>query len=243
MAPKPLHALLLALSTIVWAAAPAGAQEHSSTAETQAQVPALTEFHPVIYSLWHDAWPKKDFDALKALLPAIEQGASAISAAELPGILRERQAAWSEGVSRFRTIVDAYKKDVETNNQQQLLDDAEKLHAGYESLVRSIRPPLKELEQFHAVLYMLYHYYMPGDSLAIISSSLGQLQQRMSALEKAVLPARLKDRQEAFLLARSTLGNSLTTVSASLATKDMGKIRSAIEEMHSAYESLARTLE
>ena len=38
------------------------AQETSK--EVSATVPALTEFHKVIYKIWHTAWPNKDYDML-----------------------------------------------------------------------------------------------------------------------------------------------------------------------------------
>ncbi len=65
-------------------------------------------------------------------------------------------------------------------------------------LVRVIRPALKELDEFHAVLYMLYHYYMPGDSLEQMKSSAVALKEKMVVLNKAVLPERLKSKEPAF---------------------------------------------
>ena len=62
-------------------------------ADVEARVPALSAFHEVVYPLWHDAWPKKDVDALVALSPKVNAGVEAIAKAELPGILRDAGAA------------------------------------------------------------------------------------------------------------------------------------------------------
>ena len=118
--------------------------------EVSATVPALTEFHKVIYKIWHTAWPNRDTDMLIALLPEIEKGTTGIVSADLPGILRDKKAAWEKGVEELRTIVQDYRAAVETKQKQPLLDAAEKLHAQYEALVRVIRPPLRQLEEFHA---------------------------------------------------------------------------------------------
>ncbi len=234
---------VLTLTALVLFANCAPAQGECSTDETSARVPSLEEFHTVIYKLWHDAWPKNDFEALKSLYPDIERGCDSIESARLPGILHEKAEAWQANVKKLREIVAAYKEDIGRSDNQQLRNDAERLHAQYEMLVRTIRPPLQELQDFHAVLYVLYHHSMPQDSMAAVHAGVTSLQNKMTALEKAVLPARLKDRQEAFLAARARLAASLNVVSASLMEEDPGKTRDAIEDMHTAYEALAKTLE
>ena len=37
--------------------------------ETVAQVPILTDFHEVIFKVWHTAWPEKNLAMLSELLP------------------------------------------------------------------------------------------------------------------------------------------------------------------------------
>src|SRR5512136_271691 len=111
------------------------------TSETSATVPALNEFHKVIFKIWHSAWPNKDYDMLTALFPEIERGVTTLANADLPGILREKEAAWRDGVEKLQAIVKEYKVAIEAKQRQPLLDAAEKLHAQYEVLVRVIRPP------------------------------------------------------------------------------------------------------
>lgn len=67
-------------------------------AEATASVPALDSFHEVIFKIWHEAWPKKDAAMMQRLLPEVEKGISEVASAQLPGILREKKAAWEEGV-------------------------------------------------------------------------------------------------------------------------------------------------
>jgi len=217
------------------------AQETSR--ETVPNVPALTEFHKVIYKIWHTAWPNKDYDALTAFLPEVEKGTAAIVSAELPGILRDKKAAWEKAVGELRSIVKEYRAAVEAKQKQQLLDAAEKLHAQYEALVRVIRPPLMQLEEFHAVLYMVYHHYMPGESLEKMRASLDPLREKMAALNKAVLPARFKSKEASFTAARKDLDMAVTELSAAVSSNDLGKIKAAVETTHDRYVALAAVLE
>lgn len=217
------------------------AQEISK--ETVANVPALTEFHKVIYKIWHTAWPNKDNDMLTALLPEIEKGAAAVVGAELPGILRDKKAAWDKGIGELQSIVKEYRAAAEAKQKQRLLDAAEKLHAQYETLVRVIRPPLMQLEDFHAVLYMIYHHYMPGEALDKIKASVEPLREKMAALNKATLPARFKGKEASFTAARKDLDKAVTELGAAVGSNDQGKIKTAIETMHDRYVTLAAVLE
>jgi len=218
-------------------------QAQETSKEVSATVPALTDFHKVIYKIWHIAWPNRDDELLIALLPEIEKGTASIVSTELPGILRDKKTGWEKGVEQLRAIVQEYRTAVETKQKQQLLDAAEKLHAQYEALVRVIRPPLMQLEEFHAVLYMIYHYYMPGESLDKIRESVEPLREKMAALSRVPIPTRFKVKEASFKAARKDLEDAVTELGAAVSSNDLGKIKSAVETMHSRYVTLAAVLE
>ena len=213
------------------------------TAETSATVPALRKFHTVIFKIWHTAWPNKDYDMLAALFPEVEKGVIEVAHAELPGILRDKQLAWGKGIKKLQEIVKEYKIAIETKQKQPLLDAAEKLHAQYEALVRVIRPPLKELDDFHTVLYMVYHYYIPQDSLEEIKGSIQKLQEKMVALNNAALPSRFRGREESFRMARNQLDKAVDELSVVVRSNEIGKIKAAIETMHTHYKTLEHVFE
>ena len=76
--------------------------------ETKSEVPELSAFHEIIYPIWHTAYPSKDVKALRGFVPQINELASKIYAAKLPGILREKEAVWKEGVAQLKKAVDDY---------------------------------------------------------------------------------------------------------------------------------------
>lgn len=180
---------------------------------------------------------------LTALLPEIEKGITAVANAELPGILREKNAAWRIGIEKLQAIGKEYKAAIEAKQRQPLLDAAEKLHAQYEVLVRTIRPPLKELEAFHSVLYLLYHYYIPQNSLEEVKVSAGQLQEKMAALNKATLPSRFKEKDESFTVARNQLDKTVAEFATIVHSNEFGKIKTIVEAMHTSYRTLAKIFE
>lgn len=245
MARSPIKRLLFIVLVLAFTCQPLLSQEgtRDRASETSATVPALNEFHKVIFKIWHTAWPNKDYAMLTTLLPEINKGVAAVANAELPGILREKKAAWRNGVEKLQAIVKEYEAAIETKQEHLLLDAAEKLHAQFEALVRVIRHPLKELEDFHAVLYMLYHYYMPQDSFEEVRVSVGQLQQKMAALNNAALPPRFKGKEKSFMLARDQLDKAVAELATMVSSNESGKIKTAVEVTHTSYQAVARIFE
>jgi hypothetical protein len=234
---------LLILSALVACALPLLAQEEHRS-ETKAQVPSLDKFHTVIYHLWHDAWPKKDTDALIALVPDIEKHVTEISKASLPGILREKKPLWDTNVKKLQDIAGEYKAAAEARDSAKLLGAAEKLHGQYEALVRVVRPVMKELMDFHAEFYMLYHDYMPEYKLEQMKTSAAVLKEKMVALNMATLPAPLKGKQDEFQAAREKLSASVDELHEILKNpaNDQGKTNAAIYAVHGDYQALERLL-
>jgi NADH dehydrogenase/NADH:ubiquinone oxidoreductase subunit G len=237
------RSFLLILSTLVIFAFPSSLlaqEEHRS--ETKVQVPSLDKFHTVIYRLWHDAWPKKDTEALIAILPEIEKNVADVSKASLPGILREKKPSWDTNIKKLQEIAGEYKAAVEARDSMKLLGAAEKLHGQYEALVRIVRPVMKELAEFHAELYMLYHYYMPEYKLEQMKTSAAALKEKMAALDKATLPARLKGKQDEFQAAREKLSAAVDELHEILKNpaNDQGRTNAAIYAVHGNYQVLER---
>jgi hypothetical protein len=223
-------------------AAPVAAQTPKPQ-DTSASVPALDAMHEIIMPMWHEAWPNKDYKALAALVPAIDKHVAAIAKAELPGILRDKLTKWTTGVDDLKRAAAAYKEAVAAGNNEALLKAAESLHARYEALVGVIRPVLKEMDDFHAPLYVLYHYQMNPFQREKAADSIKALQAKMELLNKAVLPERLKAKADAFTAQRARLSKAVDAMVATLPGKDDVKIKEAIEVTHVEYEKLGKTLE
>jgi len=215
---------------------PAHSVEGPSPAEVQASVPELFEFHEAIFTLWHKAWPKKDFELMSSLLPEIEAGAAKLEKVVLPGILRDKKADWDAGIRKLGEIVAEYRAAVVSRDLQKTLDAGERLHSQFEVLVRTIRPALAEVDAFHRVLYRLYHYELPTFALPAIQATAKELKEKMDALNAASLPARMGSKKEAFQARRTDLDRAVSEfASLAGAGKDEKAIRDAIEAVHRRY--------
>jgi len=226
-------ALILALAVC----APGFAQEQKSS-ETESFVPELDSFHEIIYPIWHDAYPNKDIAALRGFVPQIETLAGKIYSAKLPGILRDKEAKWTAGVAELRKSVEAYKAAAAGTDDQALLDAAETLHMKYEMLVRSIRPVLKEVDEFHKVLYVIFHKYLPDKKYGEIKAVAADLKLKAEAVTKTTLSKRLESKAEAYRTAAGKLLEAAQKLEEACAAGVGEAIEKAVDLVHTRYQAL-----
>lgn len=233
---------LIALFTLLVFTFPMIAQEKNH--EIDSEVKELTAYHDVIYQLWHTAWPNKDMELFKTLLPDVEKGFEAIQKAELPGILRDKKAKWNDGLKKLEGFISDYKTAIGANDSEKILSSAEKLHAQYEGLVRIVKPVLKEVDAFHQVLYNLYHYYTPNFEYDKIKEAAAQLKEKMGPLMIAKISEKRKAKEPAFNSARNELS---TTVDKLVEVVNAGKNKDAIDKavdgLHNKYMELEKVFD
>lgn len=208
------------------------------TQELDTNVPELIEYHETIYKIWHDAWPKKDIQLLKDLVPEIIDGYKKLHNVKLTGILRDKQSSWEKNISYLGESIEQYKMAIDNDDTTAILKAAEDIHSYYEKLVRTIRPVIKELDDFHKTLYLLYHYYISEYDYQNIKLSTDTLLMKMGNLKKAELPKRLKSKEKEFTVALKDLDNSLRNLNKILKTEKKEEILEAVEVMHSKYQRL-----
>ena len=214
------------------------AQDSSLVHETSSSVPELIEFHDVIYLIWHESYPSKDYEALRGYVNEINEQASKVYDAQLPGILRDKEEKWNEGLVELKKSVDDYNIAAEGSDDEQLLNAAETLHSKFEMMIRIIKPVLKEVDEFHKVLYVIYHKYLPEKDFDNIKAVSEDLQQKAVAISEAKPTKRIEPKIEQF----NTAANELLTATNKLVevcqSDDNTAIETAVENMHTKYQKL-----
>lgn len=211
--------------------------------ETKSEVPELTAFHEIIYPIWHTAYPEKDYAALRKYVTDVNKLAAPIFTAKLPGILREKEAKWKEGVAVFKNAVDDYNTAAAGTDDQALLIAAEALHAKYEALVRTLAPVLKEMDVFHQALYVVFHTYLPDKAYDKIRGAAADLVTKAEAITKATLPKRLDAKSDAFQKAAAELLAAAKTLDASGQAHDHDGMEKGVDAVHAKYEALQKLFE
>lgn len=225
--------VLIALATIT-----TYSQTQIDSAEIRSEVPALDQFHDVVYPIWHVAYPSKDYAALRSYVGDIDKGAQKIYEAELPGILRDKQEMWDKGVDEFKISVEEYKKIADEKNDDMMLKAAENLHTKYESLVRIIHPVLPELDQFHQILYMIYHKYLPQEDYKQIYMVSDDLVNKAEALTKATLRTKDEKVQKSFKDYSVQLLHSAVKLREQLKSSNYETVKYGVDDVHKIYEKI-----
>lgn len=204
--------------------------------ELAASVPELSDLHEVVYPLWHNAYPEKDYGLIKGLLPRADTLVAKLDAAVLPGILREKQQGWEGRKANLKKALLQLHNAADADNQEEMLKATEAFHAAYEQMVRTIRPIVPALELFHQELYKLYHYYAPAYDLAQIRSAGAAMKAKIPPLKEAQLPKRLADRQANFMAAVEQLEMAVNEFTETAKTDSKEKILAGVEKVHTAYQ-------
>jgi hypothetical protein len=233
--------LTLLILSIIFQFSVCRAQTKVDQNEITSSVQELTDFHDIIYPMWHDAYPSKDYEKLKSYVPMIKSSVEAINKAKLPGILREKQAAWTSQLAELNKAAQSYYTAAGSNDNNALLAAAERLHSGYEKMVRVIRPAIKEIDDFHQSLYVIYHKLLPDSKFSEIAGMTDILITKSQAIVNYPhdkLQKRLGDNVAKYDASAKKLYNSTVSLKEILNSNDAAKKKAAVESMHSAYEEL-----
>ena len=218
---------------------PTFAQTEDKSHEIDSSVPELFDFHEVVYPLWHTAYPNKDYALFKQLLPEVNAGVEKINSAVLPGILRDKENEWKAGLEKLNKSTKEYNKACEENNESAMLTSAEELHSNFEMLVRIVKPVTKEVDEFHKVLYMIYHHYGPNKNAAELNKSIDDLYMRADELKNCVLPKWASNKKDEFTKAADELYTSTKELKDHKDSKADAKIIDAgIDKVHTNYQKL-----
>jgi len=211
-------------------------QAEISEVDLDADIPALHNLHGVVYPLWHDAYPEKDYALIKELIPEADALTQRLDEAELPGILRDKKPEWEKAKENLKMSLQALHDAVDEDDQKAMLDQVEVFHAAFERLARIIRPVVPELDAFHREMYKLYHYYLPNYDLENIRLTVDAMQEKLLPLKAVQLPQRLAEKQEQFDAAVQELESFLGDLAKDVNTGDKNSIEESVEKVHTAYQ-------
>jgi hypothetical protein len=233
-----LFALMIAVPVAFGAAVLAQAPQ-----EPSASVPELEKFHDVIMPMWHTAYPAKDYAALRKISKDVEAGVAKIAAAKLPGMLREKEAAWAKGIVSLKAASGAYVKAAAGTDDKALLLAAENLHTVYEAQGQIIRPVVPEMNEFHKTMYVVQHTFVPEKKWGEVCKVSGDLQTKAEAVAKATLPKRVEAKADAYKKETAQLvADAVALVAACKANQPAG-IEKATDTLHARYEGLGKIFE
>lgn len=221
-------------------------QDEIDSCEIDWTVPELMKFHDVIYIIWHEAWPQKNTAQLVSLVPEVKEHINKINNANLPGIQRDKEAKWKTGLVELNKSAENYYDACSSGDTKRMLDAAEDLHAKFEMMVRILRPVFKEVDDYHKILYIIYHKYLPEkkyESIKNVIDNLISCAEAIVNISSEKLQKRLKEKSDIFKEAAENLLTSTKELKSVLEINDPQKINQAVEHMHSMYQLLEQNFD
>jgi hypothetical protein len=152
--------------------------------------------------------------------------------------LRDKQEMWNKGVDEFKIAVEEYGKIAAEKDDEMMLKAAENLHTKYESLVRIIHPVLPELDQFHQVLYMIYHKYLPQKDYQQIYMVCDDLVNKADALSKVELNTNDEKMEKNFGKYTTQLVHATEKLKEQLKSSNYEMVELGVEEVHRIYQKI-----
>jgi hypothetical protein len=233
--------LLLCLIFLVFTNQISFSQIKVDSSEITSSVPELTSFHEIIFPIWHTAYPAKDINALKGYVPQIKASMEEINKAVLPGILKDKEILWKNQLQQLNVAADNYYKAAGGNDDEAMMAAAEALHHNYEMMNRVIRPVMKEMDDYHQILYIIYHKLYPDKKYDEIATYMDSLVERADAIRKYPqdkLKKRLGDNISKFDPDANELYNATVALKEVLNGNDTMKKDEAVQNMHTKYQNL-----
>lgn len=205
---------------------------------------AMNGFHSILYPLWHEAYPQKDFKAIREQAPAIRQKLMALIVIPAPDNMAEaqRESLFTKR-QELAFYVDQYEKAAADSSDSVVAASFETMHWGFEELEKVFILEIKQLDSFHETLYSLWHKTLPAKDYKAVKSNVPVLKAEMDSLMAYKLPGICQGIKEDFEAKRTALKDAVYQL-ADICQKGTNKqIDEAVTLLHEKYMDLSSVLQ
>ena len=204
------------------------------------KIDGIKQFHDALFPLWHSTLPDSDFQSIRDAAPRLKEEYQKIVKAEIPPyyqhvkdkfILERDQLGLA--VHELDTIAGASSEDYEMLPQA-----VEDVHSAFEEMVRVLAPRTKEVEDFHLVMYPLWHEALPKSDWATIQARVPILRAEMDTLMTTPVPQWLAGKELRIIETRDALDKEVNLLVAACKSDNTAEIKKALESVHSHFRTL-----
>jgi len=221
-------------------------KEEEKTPVTEMKKPGVTgirEFHQVLYPVWHDYFPQGDFQSIRKAIPEFKEATKILTQAELPQFYHNVKDDFEAKRKNLALSVEKMESVAQTGDDKELAKAVEEMHTSFERMARVLAPRIRELEQFHLVLYPLWHQAMPNKDYQAIKAAVPPLESKMEALMQAQLSRRFSGIESQFVEKREALRLSVKDLAEVCRQNKDDKMIDKLTVMHDAYRELDQVFE
>ncbi|NIM96936.1 MAG: hypothetical protein GTO24_02270 [candidate division Zixibacteria bacterium] len=203
---------------------------------------AMDDFHNVMAPLWHEAFPKEDFKAIRGKAPLLKEKLMTLLKVKLPSDLEDDQEKLESFFAKRQELAFSVSQlaQAATDTVDSTLALAlEQMHWAYEELEKVFAVPIEELDKFHETLYFLWHKALPTKDYDAIRKTAPVLKAEVDSLMKAPLPYGCAKKKDEFEKRKTALKDAVYQLAeVSEKETDGKKIEEALDAMHQKFMEL-----
>ena len=203
---------------------------------------AMDDFHEVMAPLWHEAFPKEDFKAIREKAPLLKDKLITLLKAKLPSDLEKEEEKLESFLAKRQELASGVSQVAQaaTDTVDSTLASAfEQMHWAYEELEKIFAVPIEELDKFHETLYFLWHKALPAKDYHAIRKTTPVLKAEVDSLMKAPLPYGCAKKKDEFEKRKTALKDAVYQLAeVSEKETDGKKIEEALDAMHQKFMEL-----
>ncbi len=208
-----LLAFLLLLGGVVAAADETPVAQPADSAHLMSmerpRLEGLKEFHEVIRPIWHTYLPEKNYKAVRESMEPFQKSIQILMQAPIPEYFQHKKDQIEAGRKAMADAVAVLDTVAQKDDDEQLEKAVENAHTAFEQLVRVISPRLMEIENFHLVLYPLWHKALPDSDWTAIKATAPILRAKMDTLMTASVPEWATEKEKQINEQRASLDKAV----------------------------------
>jgi hypothetical protein len=216
----------------------------STTQDTTDQLTkAMNDFHSILYPLWHESYPNKDYKSIREKAPLFQQKLMVLIRIPAPDNMEEaKREAFFTKRQELAFYVDQYIKAAADTVDSTLASAFEKMHWGYEELSKVFMVEIKQLDSFHETLYYLWHKALPEKDYEAVKKTVLVLKAEMDSLMLVKLPGSCYDIKDDFEAKRAALKDAVYQLVDVTQKGTEKQIDDALTLMHEKFMDLSSVL-
>lgn len=149
--------------------------------------PALLEFHTALFNIWVEVYPNHDWDALRSALPDLVSKMGALENTQPPEFYQGNISVFFQRLKVLSKAVSALSGKAENHEDPALSGALTAVYNGFYTLVQSVQLRPRELDEFHDVLFLMWHDDYPAKNIKALKRHLPDLKMKMEGIIMAKL--------------------------------------------------------
>ncbi|SYZ72590.1 exported hypothetical protein [Candidatus Zixiibacteriota bacterium] len=218
---------------------PAGQADstHIMTME-RPRLDGLKQFHDVVRPIWHTYLPEKNYKAIRESVEPFQKSVQILMEAPIPDYFQHKKEQIEAGRKAIADAIAAFDTVAKKNDDAELEKAVENAHTAFENLVRVISPRMAEIDNFHLVLYPLWHKALPASDWTSIKATAPVLRTEMDSLMAAPIPEWAKEKDQQINEQRTALNKAVTDFCETCKANKDEEIKDKLTILHQHFMAL-----